>query len=324
MLAIIRTGLICFLALVHSSGVHCFAQSSERHLQFPNSYSAGTLIAAQASPDLFCPRKLGFVAEARGLVKLAARKQIEFIPSSNFYKNSDCLLKLPADAFHFVELRFVSMADEEDGLCDRAIARLGHITSLIGIDLDKSDASDVGLTNLGSMPNLQNISACHSDVTGSCFPKLLGCKNLNGLRLCNTTVSTDGLAALKHFSNLRRLSLVRCRLSLAGLEHVSRCSNLTLLDLDHNHNLDDKAVPLLLRLTKLKTLCLEGTKVSAAGLEQLARLHIANIRLPQPISSYKPQERLQLQKEFPTQEFRDRKSQGVDGYTKTLFAPITR
>ncbi len=322
-MAKIKIFLVSFFALLVCSGSHCHAQSGERKLQFPN-YSVGSILSARSDSELFCARKISLVADARGLIKLPAGKQFEFVPNSNFYKHSDCLLKLPSDAFDFVELRFFSMADDEDELCDQAIVRLGHIKSLVALDLDKSDTSDAGLSKMGAMPNLQTITACECKVTGSCLPQLLACKKLSGFRLSNTKVDVPSLTCLKDFPQLHRLTIVRSGLTLLGLEHISKCSELNLLDIDANHKLDDKAVPLLIKLTKLKSLFIQGSGISVQGLEQLGRLQLTCLRLPKPISSYSAKEQARIRKAFPQVGFYTGVKAPVDGFTKTIFAPISR
>jgi len=315
---------VTLLILVFSCTQFCLAKYTLRQLEFPDNYSVGSLITVREKSDMYIAYKLGVLADAHGVVQVPVETQIEFCPSGNFFKHPECLTKLPRDAFEFIEVRFLSMTDDEDTLCDRAISQLNHISALKGMDLDRSDASDAGLSKLGPMPELLTISACESRVTGTCLPKLIACKKLSRLRLSNVSVDNECLASLKDFAQLQRLSLIRCELSQKGIEHVSKCANLRVLDLDHNHHLDDKVVPLLLRLTKLKSLCLLRTGISVQGLEQLSKLHLQEIRLPRPFSSYQPSERLRISKAFPGIGFGNNKKPAVDAFTKTMFAPITR
>jgi hypothetical protein len=216
------------------------------------------------------------------------------------------------------------MADVEDALCDRAIPFLGRITSLKGMDLDRSDASDASLSRLGAMPQLQTLTACETRVTGSCLPTLSGCKKLAAFRLSNVVVSNDSLSALKDFPHLQRLALVRVDLSLRGIENISKCKELQMLDINYNHRIDDKAVPFLLKLPKLKALLISGSSVSLPALEQLAALHLQSISLPKSFSSYSPKEQQRIKKAFPLVSFGSSKAPTVDSFTNTMFAPITR
>lgn len=312
------------IVLVFTFSQACLAEQRVRQLQFPVGYSVGNLMAVRDKSDMYIAYKLRIFADAQGVVRVPAGTQIEFRPSGNFFKHLECLTKLPRDAFEFIEVRFLSMSDDEDTVCDRAISQLSHISSLKGIDLDRSDASDAGLSKLGPMPELHTISACESRVTGSCLPKLLSCKKLSGLRLSNVSVDNESLASLKDFAQLQRLSLIRGELSPKGVEHISKCNNLRVLDIDHNHHLDDRVVPLLLRLTKLESLCLLRTGISVQGVEQLSKLHLKQLRLPKSFSAYSPSECQRITKAFPGVWFGQKKKPGVDAFTKTIFAPITR
>lgn len=145
----VATGAIFLLAASLGGSHSSNAESAERILPFSSSYSVGNLMAVEGAPESYGTCKGRLVSEARGVVKLPPGKQIQFAPNGTFYQHPECLLKLPRDAFDYVEVRFLSMADEEDALCDRAIPYLGRISSLKGIDLDKSDTSDASYLDWG-------------------------------------------------------------------------------------------------------------------------------------------------------------------------------
>jgi hypothetical protein len=58
---------------------------------------------------------------------------------------------------------------------------------------------------------------------------------------------------------------------MSGLEHVSKCREISNLDIDYNHQIDDEALPLLLKLTKMRTLSVKETKISLIALESLGQ-----------------------------------------------------
>lgn len=325
MFAKLATAAIPLLAIIFTGAHRGNAEAGERILPFSPSYSVGNLMAVKGLPELFGTCKGSLVAEARGVVKLPPGKQIKFAPNGTFYQHPECLLKLPRDAFDFVELSFLSMADEEDAFCDRAIPYLGHISSLKGIDLDNSDASDKGLSQLPAMPQLQMLTACESKVSGTCLPKLLACKKLEAFRLSNVVVNNESLRWLKDFPQLQRLGLVRVDLSMVGIEHLSKCRDLQLLDIDYNYRLDDKVVPFLLKLTKLKTLWLGETSISVQGLEQLGKLHLVSIKLPKSFYKYSAKEQQRIRLAFPAVAFGSKKkTTKPDSFNDTMFAPVTR
>jgi hypothetical protein len=171
------------IVLLCSAPRLCSAKSSERVLQFPANYSVGRLVVLKTGPESYGRCKGKLLAEASGLVKLPSDRLIKFEPSAVFYRHPQCLLKLPADAFDFIELRFMAMTDEESALSDPAVPFVRRISRLKGIDLDGSEVTDKGLSQLGAMPELQHLSAGNGFISGSCLRDLLGCKKLGGLRL---------------------------------------------------------------------------------------------------------------------------------------------
>lgn len=313
------------LVLVCCAERACSAKASERVLDFPTNYSVGRLVVLLTRPQFSYGRCKGrLLAEARGVVRLPSDKLIKFEPSAVFYRHPQCLLKLPADAFDFIELRFMAMTDEESALSDPTVPFVRRISRLKGIDLDGSEITDKGLSQLGAMPELQYLSAGNGFITGSCLPHLVGCKKLEGLRLGGTVVNNESLSCLQNFPLLTHLGLINMNLSLSGLEQVSKCRAINNLDIDSNYQIDDKALPLLLKLTKLRTLSVKETKISLKALEILGKHGIITIGLPKPFANYAPSEQRRLVKAFPYYKFSAKSAGDVDSYNETMFAPVTR
>ena len=61
------------------------------------------------------------------------------------------------------------MDEGEDGLVDKALFYVSGIKSLLSVNVDNSDASDVGVSYLKSLPHLETISFYRTAVTGSCL-----------------------------------------------------------------------------------------------------------------------------------------------------------
>lgn len=312
------------LVLLCAAEKLCWAKASLRVLEFPPNYSVGKLNQLQIPLELYGKGKGVPLAEARGLVKLPSAKLIKFEPSCSFYQHPQCLLKLPADAFDYVELRFLAMTDEENSWSDRMVPYLRHISGLKGIDLDGTEVTDKGLATMGTMPELISLSAGNGFITGRCLPALLGCKKLTELRFGGADVNNDSLRYLQNFPQLSHLGLTRVNLSVSGLEHVCKCRGLTDLDIDFNRDIDDKAVPFLLKLPKLQRLSVKQTKISVTALESLGRHGLVGIDLPKPFGEYAPSEQRRIRKAFPAIPFKIKAVEGVDSYTNTMFGPMTR
>ncbi|MDQ5936236.1 MAG: hypothetical protein QG574_3572 [Cyanobacteriota bacterium erpe_2018_sw_21hr_WHONDRS-SW48-000092_B_bin.40] len=312
------------LVLLCAAEKLCWAKASWRVLEFSPNYSVGRLVVLKTGLESYGRCKGKLLAEARGLIKLPSDKLIKFEPSAAFYRHPQCLLKLPANAFDFIELRFMAMTDEESSLSDPTIPFVRRISGLKGIDIEGSEITDKGLSQLGAMPELRYLAAGNGFITGSCLPHLIGCKKLESLRFGGTLVNNDYLRYLQNFPCLRQLGLTNVNLSLSGLEHVSKCRAINNLDIDANYQIDDKALPLMLKLTNLRTLSLKGTKISLKALETLGKHGIISIGLPKPFASYSPGEQRRLLKAFPYYRFSAKPTGDVDSYNETMFAPITR
>jgi hypothetical protein len=322
--SIVAAVSVILVAILGTSERACAAKAAERILHFPTDHSVGNLVVLQKLPESYGQCKGMPLAEARGVVRLPPGKLVRFEPNGAFFMHPECLLKLPRDAFDYIQLRFVSMTDQENDLSDRAIPFVGHLSSLKVINLDTSETSDKGLSQLPTMPELQSITASDSSVNGSCLHDLVGCKKLVALRLGKIQVSNESLRYLRDFPKLERLSLSRVNLSLSGLEHVSKCLEVKNLEIDGNRQIDDKALSLLLQMPKLTTLNIQGTKVSLQGIELLAKHGVTCIFLPRPFSAYSFKDQQRIKKAFPGQTFSIDRGRPVDSFTETMFAPMTR
>ncbi|MBP9094302.1 hypothetical protein KBI23_25015 [bacterium] len=294
-----------------------------RLLPFPTEYSVGTLGLLEKDPELSAKGKVLPIGEARGLVKVPRDKLVKMFPGAQFFLHPECLLKLPPDGIDYINLRFTAMTDADDSVSDRLIPYVHHLSGLKGIDLDKSETTDAGLAKLGTMPELRALALAETMVTGKCLGQLSGCKKLEALRFGKGAIDNESLRYLKEFPQLGNLELSRTNLSLRGLEHVTKCTKLRALDVNENSAIDDRAVPLFLKLSKLEHLYIKHTKISFAGVMQLSKMGLLKISLPLPFSQYSKAEQEQIKKQFPYFTAKPLKN-AVDSYTKTMFGPLSR
>jgi len=324
------SSLVVLLGIYVASFAHGSAYAANKNegvrlLPFPTEYSVGTLGLFDEAPGLTAKGKLLPIGEARGLIKVPQDKLVKLYPGVQFFQHPEFLLKLPPDGLDYINLRFTAMTDADEKISDRLIPYIHHLSGLKGIDMDKSETTDAGLSKLGTMPELRALALAETMVTGKCLRDLTGCKKLEALRFAKETIDNDSLRYLKEFPNLASLELSRTNLSLRGLEHVSKCTKLKSLDINENPDIDDRAVPLLLKLTNLDQLYIKQTKISFAGLLQLSKLGTIKILLPQPFDQYTTAQQAQIRKHFP--DFRQKRAKGgrkVDSYTKTMFGPLSR
>ncbi|MDP3508031.1 MAG: hypothetical protein Q8T09_08585 [Candidatus Melainabacteria bacterium] len=314
---------ILFLVVDESSFARGSRHNEMRLLQFPTEYSVGTLGLLEKDPELSAKGKVQPIGEARGLMKVPRDRLVKMFPGVQFYQHPQCLLKLPPDGIDYINLRFTAMADADESISDRLIPYVHHLSGLKGIDLDKSETTDAGLAKLGTMPELRALALAETLVTGKCLGQLTGCKKLEALRFGKGTIDNESLRYLKEFPQLSNLELSRTNLSLRGLEHVTKCTKLRSLDINENSAINDKAVPLLLKLSKLEHLYIKHTKISFAGVMQLSKMNLSKISLPLQFSKYSKAEQEQIKKHFPYFTTK-RPKEAVDSYTKTMFGPLSR
>lgn len=306
-----RSQLTLFAALVSAAVSLCalssssvtLAASSEKTLNFPASQSVGWIIDVPQDPGLECNIHGNRLCKAQGTVKVSRSKHLKFEPNSHFFEQPQCLLKLPSDAFDYIELRFLSMADNEENISDNVINYLTHLKGLRAVSLDKSETTDRAAAKLATLPNLTSLSATDSLVKGQCLAELSKCKSIMFLRFGNSAIDHNSLQYLARFPNLKRLSLRRAGLKKADIEQVSKCTKLVNLAISQNPCVDDSCVALVTKLKNLTDLELADTAVTSAGLEKLSVLKNLNVSLPKPMAAYSRKELIRLKQLFPKSKF---------------------
>lgn len=273
-------------------------EKEQRVLKFPSRFSMGNLYRVNAIPPFDSNPKGYPFGEARYVVKIPRGMLIKFEPNGNFYRHPELILSLPHDAFDLMRIRFTSMDVSEERMCDQSLSYLHHFSTLKIIDCDCSDTSDQGAAFLSAVPSLSVVSFNDTLVRGSCLSQLVACKNLSFIRFGGTAVNNSDFRYLKQFPKLGRLGCKRAGLNNAGVEHIGNCPNLFNLDIAENPNVDDRAIPHLLKLKKLQDLNLYHTGISAKGVLQLARLGKLTIQLPKDLNQYTQKEKQDFAKSF--------------------------
>lgn len=123
----------------------------------------------------------------------------------------------------------------------------------------------------------QVIGRCHGliwlDVSGSAWNAkraqwLAGCQHLDQLFLREAAVERGGLEALQIFPALVSLDLTSARADAETWRELEQLTGLVELSIAHTAA-EDSLVPHLLRLNRLRSLNLTGTRITAAGINQL-------------------------------------------------------
>jgi hypothetical protein len=294
------------------------AFTRRRVLLFPSDYSLGEIVINE------CPRtsiSKELRGAAKGTVVVPPNKMCKFIPSYHFYKNPGIVKTLPPDGFDSILMAASSMDDAEDGLCDRALASIGHLKGLVELQLDKSDATDLGAAHAADLPNLQRISAFSAALEGKCFQQFSGLKHLLQLRLARNPLKDETLQYLGSIPQLQFLNINRCNVSDEGVRHLADCSQLLCLNIGDNPKVTDQSIKYLLRIKKLRTLFIGGTSITAKGLLQLKALPLRALDFSS--KKFTALEIKEIRKDFAgVLLVPDIQKKAVDSETNSLFAPL--
>ena len=249
-------------------------------------------------------------------------KTIRFVPNMDFYRDPSSIDTLPVDAFDIVEIKFLSMDDAEEKLCDEAVIKLGRMTGIQGIAVPRSDVSDRGLIGLAPLPHLKYIKMFSSESRGA-FLAHLKTKELCNIRLSSMEVGDKNFKAIARYPALDYIVFERVGISDAGVASIATLKTIKSIDFRFNPGITDKSIDVFLKLPLLKELNLRGTSITAAGIMRLKPLALTVLGTPDGlpakdmIAIKKAFANTRLLKSEPTRK-------EVDSDTETIFSPITR
>lgn len=127
---------------------------------------------------------------------------------------------------------------------------------------------ETGADAIGHFPHLQHLHFEGSRVSDEFVSRFASCPKLQFIGLENSAVSGACLEDLATMPELISLNLAGTRLEEQNLRHLPDLVKTISLDLS-NTTIGDTAIPFLLQCGRLTHLYLDGTRVSAEGLEQL-------------------------------------------------------
>jgi len=290
-----------------------------RVLPFPSDYSLGQIMIAD-----FPDQELDLMRRgaARGTITVPPGKFVIFEPAHHFFEAPKRGNVIPADGVDCFKLAAVSLADGEDGWCDRAMGFIGHYKSVIKLDIDRSDCTDKGLVHAADLPNLQAISAFAATLEGNCFEQLSKLTQLRFIFLQDNPIKQENLRHLAALPQLQYLYLGQTGIGDQGVRHLSKCSQLVTLDLGGNRKITDLSVKYLLSLKKLRVLVLTGTSITSGAVLQLSGLALTHLDLPG--GKYTNDQIKAFQKAFPhtAMDLSKKTRKDVDVETKVLLSPL--
>jgi len=184
-------------------------------------------------------------------------------------------------------------------LCDKGFTALHGMPNLELLSAADTFIGDAGLAALSRCPRLTSLNVSHSSqVTDIGIIHLAErATQLRCLEADTRHISNDGLEAIGKLSELTELGLFGAQVTDAGAMHLSKLSKLRRLELcggglsnttcavigrclrqleslnlSNNDRVNDSGVSLLVNLTRLRVLNLTHSRISAAGVEHLAKM----------------------------------------------------
>ncbi len=147
------------------------------------------------------------------------------------------------------------------------------------MDLSKIRITDKGLECLGQLLHLEELILRETTIGDNGVAYLANIRSLRTLDLSNTQISDAVLNTLSSFQNLDTLDLSHTKITGKGLSKLA-VTKLKYLGLDYAC-LTDNAIPELVKIEKLRSVSLIGTRVSDLALRELAKIKdLESVDLP--------------------------------------------
>ncbi len=146
------------------------------------------------------------------------------------------------------------------------LPNLGHLASLINIDLDRTRVRD--LEPLAALVGCWNIKLAGTPITDASLAPLGRITHLINLYLADTAITGSGLAPLRDLTELRMINLERTKIADAEVATLLELPALGWLNLAETA-VTDAGLDHLARSHRLQVLDLTGTAVTDAGIARL-------------------------------------------------------
>jgi hypothetical protein len=288
-------------------------QDEVRTMIFPKDCCIGSLLLEDSSQRRQVAGAIGNVT-----IRVPKNSRVTFDANSKIVKDPKILESVTAPGVDCVRLRITSFDEKEDGKCDQAISHIGHFTGTTILDLDRSDASDVGISHLPLFKHLRNISCRSSSVTSGSFKTLLKFPTIKDIDFSECVIKSADLKDLAGLPKLEQLNLSMTRLTSDDMKYLAKISSLKSLMLGNNPGINNEGLKHLAALPNLASLRLVGTKVTPEGLTQLRNLPLGYLELPSASSV----QQASLRKLFPHTVIHYSTPPRVNSQDAVIFAPL--
>lgn len=164
------------------------------------------------------------------------------------------------------------------------------------LDLASSSITDEQLTYLLNLPLLQGLDLRGTKISDKGIATIVKMRGLQTLLLERCpNVTSAGYRLLGNLKSLKILSLRDSNVSDEDLKYISKLSNLLLLYVSDSPNISDAAIDEILKLEKLVSIRVGGTKVTTKGIDKfkdhleliflgLDNLHLSDDTMPKSFS----------------------------------------
>lgn len=239
--------------------------------------------------------------QAQGEITVPEGAELKLVVDRFVSDDLSLLALLDPDDIQYLDLTYLNKEEE--------LVHIKHLTGLLGLNLQNTWITDVGIAHLSGFSNLSELKIDATYITNNGLASLSNLGNLkklslkdingvsdNGLKylaeltslealILPYTISDNGLAYLKNLTKLKELELQNASITDAGLVHLKKLSSLETLDLSGTR-ISHEGLIHLIAITKLKTLDLYGTRITIndRGLFHLNKLtKLELLILPQPV-----------------------------------------
>ncbi len=204
-----------------------------------------------------------------GLAYFAGCKKLTYLHLGYCRKVTD------AGLAHFADCKDLTLLslDGCPQVTDAGLANFRDCKKLAELYLAYTQVTDAGLAQFKGCEDLTSLSlyGC-AQVSDAALAHFKERKNLINLKLGRTQVTDGAIADFPRYKNLRSVNLDGCtQITNAGLAHLGECRNLTNLSLDHCAQVNDASLEVIAGFSRLATLRIVGTKVTAAGVAKLQK-----------------------------------------------------
>ena len=188
----------------------------------------------------------------------------------NFKSLNDDELKMVADIAEQEKVQITQLEIRRaQGVTEKGLAQIARFTNLETLRIRNSNITDESLIHISNLTKLKDLTLSGANITDAGFSHLKNLHNLIVLSLNRTNIGDDSLAILNNFTNLKDLHLGQTRITNEGLKQLSSLSKIQFLELAGT-DISDGGLSYLAHLkSSLKSLDLNETDITGAGLTHL-------------------------------------------------------